>query len=76
MADLRASYLLVSRRLSAGTGHGPLRRLQQWRDATRTPLTLAAFWTPVPKLSVGLELCAGGGEQRGLADLRYRFAGP
>jgi hypothetical protein len=75
LADLRASYILVSRRLGRGRATA---RFDEFTDdeSHRYALTLAAFWTPVPKLNVGLELSAGVGEQRGLGDLRYRFSGP
>jgi opacity protein-like surface antigen len=74
-ADLRASYLLLSRR--RGRARATARFDAFSNGAThKHALTLAAFWTPVPKLSLAIELAAGGGERRGLADLRYRFAGP
>jgi hypothetical protein len=74
-ADLRASYILVSRKLGRGRATA---RFDEFTDdkSHRYALTLAAFWTPVPKLSVGLELSAGGGQKRGLGDLRYRFSTP
>jgi hypothetical protein len=74
-ADLRASYLLVSRELRRGRATARFDAFSNG-EARKHALTLAAFWTPAPKLSLGIELSAGGGEQRGLADLRYRFAGP
>ena len=63
VSDLRASYLLVSRRLRRGRATA---RFDAFSDgeSRRQALTLAAFWTPVPKLTVGIELSAGGGEQR------------
>ncbi|MFI5184155.1 MAG: hypothetical protein ACHQNV_07150 [Vicinamibacteria bacterium] len=74
-ADLRASYLLLSRRFGRGRGTA---RFDAFSNGAfhKHALTLAAFWTPVPKLTVAIEFSAGGGEQRGLADLRYRFSGP
>jgi hypothetical protein len=74
-ADLRASYLLLSRRLHRGRATA---RFDSFSNGAsrKHAVTLAAFWTPAPKVSVGIELSAGGGEQRGLADLRYRFSGP
>lgn len=73
-ADLRATYLLVSRRLGAGRATA---RLDSFSDGTshKNAVTLAGFWTPVPKLTLGIELSAGGGARRGLGDLRYRFSG-
>jgi hypothetical protein len=72
-ADLRASYLLVSR--SRGRGRATA-RLEEFTDGEhqRHALTVAAFWTPRPTLTVGIEFSAGAGQQRGLGDLRYRFA--
>jgi hypothetical protein len=74
-ADLRASYLLLSRRFGRGRGTA---RFDAFSNGAshKHALTLAAFWTPLPKLTLAIELSAGGGEQRGLADLRYRFSGP
>jgi hypothetical protein len=74
-ADLRASYILVSRQLRCGRATA---RFDEFTDdeSHRYALTLAAFWTPVPKLRVGLELTAGGGEERALGDIRYRFSAP
>jgi hypothetical protein len=74
-ADLRASYLLLSRRLRRGRVTARFDAFSNGESHDHA-LTLAAFWTPVPKLSVGIELSAGGGERRGLGDLRYRFSGP
>jgi hypothetical protein len=74
-ADLRAGYVLVSRQWRRGRATV---RFDAFSDdeTPRQALTLAAFWTPVAKLRVGIELSAGGGEQRALGDLRYRFSAP
>jgi hypothetical protein len=74
-ADLRASYVLVSRRFGRGRATA---RFDAFSNGSshKHALTLAGFWIPLPKLSLGIELSAGGGEQRGLADARYRFSGP
>jgi hypothetical protein len=74
-SDLRAGYLLVSRRLRRVRATA---RFEAFSDDAipRQALTLAALWTPVAKLTVGIELSVGGGEQRGLGDLRYRFSAP
>jgi hypothetical protein len=74
-ADLRASYLLVSRGFRRGRATARFDAFSNGESHGHA-LTLAAFWTPVPKLSIGIELSAGGGEHRGLGDLRYRFSGP
>jgi hypothetical protein len=75
ISDLRASYLLVSRQLRRGRVTA---RFDEFSDGESQDyaLTLSASWNPVPKLSVGVEVSAGGGEQRGLVDLRYRFSSP
>ena len=74
-ADLRASYLLLSRRVRNGRATV---RFDEWRagESDGRALTLAAFWTPAPPVGFAIELTAGGGEHRALGDLRYRFAGP
>jgi hypothetical protein len=74
-ADLRARYLLVSRGFRRGRATVRFDAFSNGKSHAHA-LTLAAFWTPAPKLSVGIELCAGGGEHRGLGDVRYRFSGP
>jgi len=73
-ADLRASYVLVSRRFRRGRATARFDAFSNGATHAHA-LTLAAFWEPLPKLSAGLELSAGGGEQRGIGDLRYRFSG-
>jgi hypothetical protein len=74
-ADLQASYLLLSRGLRRGRATVRFEAFSNGKSHEHA-LTLAAFWTPVAKLALGIELSAGGGEQRGIGDLRYRFAGP
>ena len=73
-SDLRASYLLVSRRVRNGRATV---RFDEFTDGETDgrALTLAGFWSPRPAVTIGIELSAGGGERRGLGDLRYRFAG-
>jgi hypothetical protein len=74
-ADLRASYVLVSRQMR---GARATARLDEWSDGESNghAVTLAAFWNPAAKVTVGIEFSAGGGERRALGDLRYRFSGP
>ncbi len=57
--DLRASYLLVSRQLRRGRVTA---RFDEFSDGESDgqALTLAAFWTPVPKLSRGGRAVRGG----------------
>jgi hypothetical protein len=38
-------------------------------------VTLAGFWTALPRVRVGAEVTVLGGERRGLIEVRYRFAG-
>lgn len=75
VSDLRAGYLLLSRRVRNGRATV---RFDEWSDGETDgrALTLAAFWTPAPTVAFGIELTAGGGEHRALGDLRYRFSGP
>jgi hypothetical protein len=74
-SDLRASYLLLSRRLRNGRLTVRFDEFSNG-DEDGQALTLAAFWTPVPSVALGIEFTAGGGEARGLGDVRYRFSGP
>jgi hypothetical protein len=74
MADIRASYLLVSRRLPRG------RATVRFDDFTngefhRQAVTVAGFFTPAPKFTIGVEATAGGSKERVLCDFRYRFSG-
>jgi hypothetical protein len=73
-ADLRAAYLLVSRRM--GRARATV-RFDTYGDGETSGnvVTVAAFFTPVPRLTAALELSAGDGAHRGLGDLRYRFSG-
>jgi hypothetical protein len=75
VSDLRASYLLLSRRVRNGRATVRVDEFTNGETDGRA-LTLAAFWIPAAKLSVGMEFSVGGGERRGLGDLRYRFSGP
>ena len=74
-ADLRASYLLLSRRVRNGRATVRFDEFSDGESDGRA-LTLAAFWTPAPRVTFGIEFTAGGGERRALGDLRYRFSGP
>jgi hypothetical protein len=72
-AHLRASYLLLSRRLPRGRATA---RIEAFDNGTsrKQALTLAGFWTLVPKLTLGAELAAAAGQKRALGELRYRFS--
>lgn len=75
VSDLRASYLLLSRRIRNGRATVRFDEFSDGESDGRA-LTLAAFWTPAPTVAFGIEFTAGGGEHRGLGDLRYRFSVP
>lgn len=71
-SDIRASYLLVSRRI--GRFRATLRGDEYLAgDDDGTGLTAAFFWEPDPRLRAGVEGIAAGGEKRVAAELRYRF---
>jgi hypothetical protein len=72
--DLRASYVLVSRRL--GRGRVTARYDDFSGEERGQVFTLAGFWTPYPTFTVAVELSAGAGDARALGDARYRFALP
>jgi hypothetical protein len=74
-ADLRAGYLLVSRRFGNGRATA---RYDDYSDgeARGQVLTLAGSWSPHPRLTLAVELAAGSGEARALGDARYRFSSP
>ncbi len=77
--ELRAGYLLVSRRFARARASV---RVDAWRGSYRgteevrwdRALTAAAFWTPVPRLRAGVELAATRDTARVLVDLRYGFS--
>ena len=72
--DIRASYLLVSRRL--GNARATLRGDAFQSGANhRQAVTAAVFFSPAPKLRAGVEAIAAGGERRVSLELRYSFAG-
>ncbi len=73
-SELRAGYLLLSRRLSFGRASVRFDSFSNG-ESDHAALTLAAFWTPAPKLAVGLELMASGDARRALVQLRYSFSG-
>lgn len=71
--DLRASYLLVSRRWARA--RVSVRAEEFAVDANdRRAVTVAAFWTPLgSKVRIGGELTAAGSDRRALVEARYRF---
>lgn len=72
--DLRASYLLVSRK--SGRARASV-RLDSYRGGPNEEeaITLALFWTPRPELRVGTELTAAGDDHRATVEIRYYFGG-
>jgi hypothetical protein len=77
--ELRAGYLLVSRRLPRGRLSV---RFDAWRGSYQgtdelrwdRSVTAAAFWSPLPRLRAGVELAASRDATRVLVDLRYGFS--
>jgi hypothetical protein len=70
---MRASYLLVSRRL--GNGRVSLRGDSFVVDEFhKHAITAAYLWTARPRLRAGIEAIASGGETKVSVELRYNFA--
>lgn len=68
--DIRASYLLVSRRI--GGARATVRGdAFQSGPIHRHAITGAAFWTPRPKLRAGVEAIVSGADRRVALELRY-----
>jgi len=74
VADLRAGYLLVSRRLPRGRVTARVEAFSNG-ESDDYAATLAGFWTPLTRLQLGVELSAGGGQQRAVLELRGHFGG-
>jgi hypothetical protein len=73
-SDIRASYLLLSRRL--GNGRASLRaEAFDVDDIRKHAITAAWFWTPRARMRAGVEAIASGGETKVSVELRYSFAG-
>ena len=70
--DIEAGYLLVSR---SWTRYRATVRVDSFGvdGASTRAVTVAGFWTPVPKVRVGAEVSAADGEHRGLVEVRYRL---
>jgi hypothetical protein len=75
VSDLRASYLLVSRRLQRGRAS---LRLERFDDGSvvEDAVTAAWLWTPPGKLGAGAEVVVVGGSSRALVQVRYAFSLP
>jgi hypothetical protein len=70
--DLRASYVLVSRRF--GNGRASLRAERFGVDSnSQDALTAAFFWSPRGRLRAGVEAIVSGAQRRVAAELRYSF---
>jgi hypothetical protein len=72
--DIRASYVLLSRRLAGG--RASLRADAFQSDVThRHAITAAYFFAPRGPLRIGVEGIVSGGQNRVSLELRYNFAG-
>jgi hypothetical protein len=72
-SDIRASYLLVSRRL--GSARVSLRGdAFQTADIHKHAVTAALFWYPRGNVRAGVEAIAATGQRRVSAEVRYSFA--
>ena len=71
-SDIRASYLLVSRRLGAfrATLRGDAFQVV---DSHKHAVTAALFWYPRGNVRAGLEAIAAGGQKRASVEMRYSF---
>ncbi|HYK03041.1 MAG TPA: hypothetical protein VE974_14870 [Thermoanaerobaculia bacterium] len=71
--DLRAGYVLVSRRL--GPGRASLRAEEFYTQSVQEghAFTAAYLWTARPKLRAGAEIIATGEDLRAQLELRYSF---
>jgi hypothetical protein len=72
-SDIRASYLLLSRRLGAfrATLRGDAFAVP---DVHRHAVTGALFWYPRGNVRAGVEAIDAGGQKRVMVELRYGFA--
>jgi len=72
--DIQAGYALVSRRFprSRATARFDSFRVDEDRDHA---VTLAWFWTGIPRLRLGAEVSATKDSQRVLVEVRYLFSG-
>jgi hypothetical protein len=72
-SDIRASYLLISRRFANArvTLRGDA---FQVIDSHRHAVTAAVFWYPRGNLRAGVEAIAASGQKRAAIELRYSFA--
>jgi len=72
-SDIRASYLLVSRRL--GSFRASLRGdAFQVVDSHKHAVTAALFWYPRGNVRAGVEAISATGQKRAIVELRYSFA--
>ena len=72
-SDIRASYLLVSRRL--GSFRASLRGdAFQVVDSHKHAVTAALFWYPRGNVRAGVEAISAAGQKRAMVELRYGFS--
>ena len=73
VSDLRASYVLASRRLPAGRAS---LRVDDFDNGSsrQQAITLAWFWSPRGKVRAGVEVTRLDGDHRITAEVRYHFA--
>jgi hypothetical protein len=74
VSDLEAGYVMASRRWarSRATIRLEAYAVDEHRDEA---ITVAWFWTGIPKVRLGAEISSSGGDQKALVDVRYHFSG-
>src|SRR5687768_420342 len=74
VTDLEAGYVMASRRWtrSRATIRVEAFAVDDQRDDA---ITVAWFWTGIPRLRLGAEISSSRGEQQALVDIRYHFSG-
>jgi len=74
VSDIRASYVLASRRFDQGRASI---RLDDFDDGTsrQQAITLAFFWSPRGRIRTGVEWTRLDGDHRVAAEVRYHFSG-
>ena len=72
--DLDAGYVMASRRWARSRATV---RVESYAvdDHREEALTVAWFWTGIPKVRVGAEVSTSGGKEEALIDIRYHFSG-
>ncbi|MEA2490221.1 MAG: hypothetical protein QOH21_2013 [Acidobacteriota bacterium] len=70
--DIRASYVLVSRRFASARASLRAEAFQNGIEHDHA-ITAAFFWSPRGKVRAGIEAIASGGDKRLAAEVRYHF---